>query len=309
MRLKGLFLIAGVALALALPANGNNAPKEVFRADDEAAMAAVARTVETEDAAPLLPGVEPVPDAAPQTAAEAHQEAVETPAPAPVAPAMDASTPVAKPRVALTFDDGPTPFTLQILDILKARKVKASFFMVGDNIKRHPEIAKAVVEGGFELGNHTMHHFLPSRLTDAALRDDVEGTSALIAAMTGKPPAMFRSPYGSRSKRYLSEAARGNMDVVFWNVDPHDWKHSSPESMAAEIAVALKPGAVILLHDGGGNRARTVQALPLVLDEIERRGYEIVLVSEIETAHKGVVIRAAQIKAQMQHDQAAAAIR
>lgn len=308
MRLKGLFLIAGVALALALPANSNDAPNELFRADDEAALVDASRTAEPEPETPILPGTEPVPEAATQGEPETVPQSAEAPAPAP-APAAGEETPVVKPRVALTFDDGPTPFTLQMIDILKARKVRASFFMVGNNIKRHPEIAKAVVEGGFEIGNHTMRHFLPSRLTDTALRDDVEGTSALIAALTGKPPVLFRSPYGSRSKRFFAEAARGNMDVVFWNVDPHDWKHSSPESMAAEIAAALKPGAVILLHDGGGNRTRTVQALPLVLDEIERRGYEIALVSEIETTHKGVVIRAAQIKAQMLHDQAAAAIR
>lgn len=304
--------MAGLAVALSVTAKGGNVADEAFRADDEAALAAARSSAEE---GPFLPGTEPVPDIVPSLAPSVPPVPANPPAPLvpPDAAAHEAATGETdhaapaeadhapapspaphKPQVALTFDDGPTPYTLQILEILKARNVKATFFMVGDNIKRHPAIAKAVVAGGFELGNHTMHHPLPDKLTDAALQEELAGTSKLITALTGKPPSMFRSPYGSRSKRFFAEAAREDMKVVFWNVDPYDWKHPTPDGMVAEIVSALKPGAIILLHDGGGNRTRTVLALPPLLDEIERRGYEIVLVSEIDSVRKMPVVREAR---------------
>ena len=184
------------------------------------------------------------------------------------------------PYVAMTFDDGPHPTrTAQLLDILLARNIKATFFTVGTNAGYYPELLQRMVDEGHEIGNHTQNHPNLSAMTDAEVRVELNACHAAIVAATGVAPVLLRPPYGS-----LTQAQRTwipqeyGYRIVFWDVDPLDWQKPGAPVVADRIVSSVWNGAVVLSHD---IHAETIEAMPLVFDRLIAKGYKFVTVSEL----------------------------
>jgi peptidoglycan/xylan/chitin deacetylase (PgdA/CDA1 family) len=182
---------------------------------------------------------------------------------------------------ALTFDDGPWPeSTRQILSILKANNVKATFYMVGQEVTRRPELAREVVAAGHAIGNHSWDH--PSRPRDPIMQ--VQRTNAAIKKAVGFAPTSFRPPYGIVAKM-AREAQREGDPVLIWTADSTDWKRPGSERIARNILNGAHPGGIALMHDGGGNREQTVAALPTIIAGLKARGYTLVTIPELIRHH------------------------
>ena len=185
--------------------------------------------------------------------------------------------------IALTFDDGPSPNTTpQILAILKEKNIKATFFLIGQNLKNFPQIGQQLVANGHALGNHTWHHW-HRQVTKWTIASEIEDTAALIYETTGVKTSLFRPPNGFLYNG-LADYARKRKDVVvLWSIKSGDWRRHgvSVEQLINKVVETAKPGAIVLMHDGGGERSRTVQALPKIIDELTAGGYEFVTVPEL----------------------------
>jgi peptidoglycan/xylan/chitin deacetylase (PgdA/CDA1 family) len=193
------------------------------------------------------------------------------------------------PVVALTFDDGPWPGqTEQVLAILQERNVPATFFMLGMRVERAPDLARAVVNAGHLVGNHTYWHVDLSRAQPDVAYWEIEATSQLIAQTTGVRPTWIRAPGGSLGGPAQAYIAQAGLHSALWNVDPQDWREgSSPEALAWSVISAATPGSVIVLHDGGGDQSTTIAALPLIIDGLRYYGYEFVTLDELPEVRAG----------------------
>jgi peptidoglycan-N-acetylglucosamine deacetylase len=184
--------------------------------------------------------------------------------------------------VALTFDDGPWPSqTEQVLDILSEANVKASFFMVGYLVERYPEMARRVVEEGHLVGNHTQSHTILTRQSGEVVRDQIVSGSSTLQNVTGVTPTWFRPPGGGMNATVLQESHRMGMDLVMWDVDPQDWRRPGVEPMLQNMRANIGPGSVVLLHDGGGDRTQTIEALPVIIEELKAEGYMFVTLDQL----------------------------
>lgn len=181
-----------------------------------------------------------------------------------------------QPVVALTFDDGPSIYTPAILRILASRNVKASFFMIGLHMARLPQYARAVKAAGHTIGNHSYSHPALGQLPYEAVERELRVTNALAQEILGVTPQWFRPPRRSLSQSVFAAAQQENMRVVLWDVDPQDWRKPGERAIVSEVLRSTRPGSVILLHDGGGNRTQTVRALPVIIDALQARGYVFV---------------------------------
>jgi len=184
--------------------------------------------------------------------------------------------------IALTIDDGPWPTTtLQMLDIFKANNVKATFFWVGNAIQANPEIAKRVVAEGHAVGNHTWHH-LYKRMDKATAKKEIDRTSELIYQTTGVKTTLFRPPGGFLNNGLASYAKSQNYTVVMWSLTSADTDpRAKPQAFVNNVLKGAKPGAIVLMHDGGGDRHRTVQALPQIITGLKQQGYRFVTIPEL----------------------------
>jgi len=184
------------------------------------------------------------------------------------------------PYIAMTFDDGPSPtLTPHLLDILKEKGVKATFFVIGQNVIQSPEIVARAAAEGHEIGNHTWSHPVLTKLSDARLQEEVQKTSDAIAEATGKKPPLLRPPYGainSHVGKILEQ--KDGLTVVLWSVDPLDWKSPGANVVAQRLIVGAKPGAITLSHD---IKPGTIQAIPEVIDALKAKGYQFVTVSQL----------------------------
>lgn len=183
---------------------------------------------------------------------------------------------------ALTFDDGPWPEdTESVLRILAKENVHATFFVLGANVSRYPALARRIVAEGHNIGNHTWSH-RTNRTTPADLAQrEIAGTQKVIRSTTGVKARWFRPPGGMMSPRMLAEVRAQGLSPVWWTVDPSDWSRPGEGPIAKRVVAATGPGAVILLHDGGGDRAQTVRALPSVITLLKRQGYTFVTMDEL----------------------------
>ncbi len=181
------------------------------------------------------------------------------------------------PVVALTFDDGPHgTFTPRVLDILARYRVPATFFCVGMNAAAYPGLVGRALAEGHGVGNHTWSHpYLPDLTRDELLRQ-VEATSTALGSAR-----LFRPPYGSRTPQVLEWLAGAGMTTVLWDVDGRDWAAPGVPAITSEIRAATRNGSIILMHDGGGDRTQTVEALPVVLEDLLGRGYRFVTVPDL----------------------------
>ena len=189
-------------------------------------------------------------------------------------------------KVALSFDDGPSVlYTEQILEILKEYDVPATFFMVGKNVERHPEIAREVAESGHVIGNHSYNHTNLIFHTNKKVREELVRTDQAIHKATGKSPMIFRPPYGGNDPLTLIQAKKMGYITVKWSLSAKDWEKPGVDKILDNIS-HVKNGTIILLHDGfeshdNADRSQTVQALPLIINQLRSEGYEFVTVPEL----------------------------
>ena len=192
-------------------------------------------------------------------------------------------------QVAITFDDGPDPrWTPKILDILKAANVKAAFFLVGVNAERYPSLVRRIVDEGHEIGNHTYYHPNLALCWPEHIRLELNATQLLLETITGRATTLFRPPYAADTgPTQLSELAplkiaeELNYLVVLENIDPQDWAKPGADIILRRIKQQRHDGSVILLHDAGGDRSQTVEALPRILDWLHKRGDTVVPLSTL----------------------------
>ncbi len=202
--------------------------------------------------------------------------------------------PVQKLEVALTFDDGPSPgATRQILDLLHSHGAHATFFALGTELERYPGIAAAIARAGNEVADHGMTHRSLPRLGRSRMLYELRATADLIHELTGKPPAFARPPYGNVDQRVVQAARSLNMTVALWTVDTRDWQTPGAATIARRVLQNLHPGEIILLHDGGGPRQQTVQAVGTILAALDAKGYRAVTLAQlVQDARPAVAQRA-----------------
>ena len=188
------------------------------------------------------------------------------------APPTPSATPVKK-TVALTFDDGPTPYSLQVLAILKEKQVPATFFEVGKQVKQNPEITRKLSEAGMSVQSHSWRHADLKTLSTSGLAADLADTSAAITNVTGKPVTCVRPPYGSTNKRVKNAIKASGATQLLWNVDSEDWKDKGSNVTFSHTLATLQPESVILMHDGVDHREQTVAVLPKLIDALKAKGY------------------------------------
>lgn len=188
--------------------------------------------------------------------------------------------------VCLTFDDGPhRESTSAILQLLEEARAKATFFMLGKNVEKYPEIAATIVELGHEVGEHSYEHTHPwTSGPIRSLKDLVRGGCMVARYRCSDGPALFRPPYGKLNLVTLLYTLVLRRRLVFWNVDPRDYEQDSPETIVRHVKERIAPGTVILLHDGRCDPSRscdaTVLALSAILKEIANCGLATVTVGE-----------------------------
>jgi peptidoglycan/xylan/chitin deacetylase (PgdA/CDA1 family)/sulfur carrier protein ThiS len=182
--------------------------------------------------------------------------------------------------VALTFDDGPSPqYTPRILAVLTKLRVRATFFVIGYLAEANPDLVRQELRLGMTVGNHSYNHpEVPpfAQLPPQLLGDEI-ALGGQVLSRLGARPRLFRPPGGSTSPRLVRAAAALGQRVVLWSVDPADWRPgSSAKEITKRVLSAVRPGSIVILHDGGGNRSATLAALPAIVRGIRQRGLQLV---------------------------------
>lgn len=186
--------------------------------------------------------------------------------------------------VAITFDDGPHPvYTPQILDVLKQYHARATFFLVGTRMTWYPNIVKREVREGHELGNHTFTHSFYNKVSHKKFLDELHKTDKLISRYQKKKVKLFRSPGGTLTKEIINSSKDEGYKVIqwSWHQDPKDWSNPGVKSIVNHVINNVHNGDIILMHDSGGRRQQTVEALKEILPELKKRGYRFITVSEL----------------------------
>ena len=183
--------------------------------------------------------------------------------------------------IALTFDDGPWPeTTAQVLDILKENNIKGTFFVVGQNVKNYPDLVKRVVAEGHTIANHTWHHWYHFMNPQTAAYE-IDNTTNLIYQTTGVKTNLFRPPGGMMHNGVAAYARSNKYAIIMWSSDSVDYSRPSVSKLINNVFRQAKPGGIVLMHDGGGNRSQTVQALPQIITNFRKQGYSFVTIPEL----------------------------
>ena len=176
--------------------------------------------------------------------------------------------------VFLTFDDGPDPtWTTQVLDVLAKHGGRATFCMVGKYARANPALVQRVVSEGHALCNHSQTHASLDTLSVDGVEAEIAGAQASISGAAGRSPTVFRIPYGRGSATVQAVAAKLGLSILGWNVDPSDYTRPGTDQIVARVSQALRPGAIVLFHDGGGDRSQTVAALDRLIPAMKSAGY------------------------------------
>ena len=194
------------------------------------------------------------------------------------------------PYVAITFDDGPHPRnTPRLLDMLRRRNIKATFYVIGELVQRYPGITRRIVAEGHEIGNHTWTHANLTKLGDGAVRSEMNRTRDIIVSTTGVKPRTMRPPYGALLGRQREMIFREyGYPTILWSVDPKDWQRPGANVVADRIVSGANNGAIILAHD---LHASTVDAMPQTLDRLLDRGFQFITVSQMLTQKGAASVR------------------
>ncbi|MEH2357270.1 polysaccharide deacetylase family protein [Nostoc sp.] len=183
--------------------------------------------------------------------------------------------------IALTFDDGPWPeSTGQVLDILKKNQIKGTFFLIGQNVKNYPGLVKREIAEGHVIGNHTWHHWYQF-LNPQAAAYEIDHTADLIYQVTGIKTNLFRPPGGIMHNGVASYARNSKYAIIRWSSDSVDYSRPAVPKLINNVFRRSKPGGIVLMHDGGGNRSKTVQALPEIIANFRKQGYRFVTIPEL----------------------------
>ncbi|MCT8137090.1 polysaccharide deacetylase family protein [Anaerobacillus sp. CMMVII] len=185
--------------------------------------------------------------------------------------------------VAITFDDGPNPlYTSQVLEIFAEVSGKATFYMIGNQMTKYPEIVEAAIEQGHEIGNHTYTH---PKLTDLNSSDhvnEIKLSDKITKEMTGQSPTTFRPPYFDYNNETHSICENlGYRMIGACNLDAMDWEQPGVEHILSKSREQIKKGSILIFHDGFGDRSQTIEAVRLLVKELHSQGYKLVTVSEL----------------------------
>ena len=184
------------------------------------------------------------------------------------------------PYVALTFDDGPSAkLTPKLLDLLAARQIKVTFFVIGQNVAENPEVVARAAREGHEIGNHSWSHPNLAKMSDEAVRRELQKTDEAIRSATGNRPTLLRPPYGSittREKKWI--ANEFGYKIILWDVDPLDWKRPGSTVVCNRIVRNTRAGSIILAHD---IHPGTIEAMPATIDQLQSKGFKFVTVSQL----------------------------
>ena len=188
----------------------------------------------------------------------------------------DTKIPVEIKKIALTFDDGPNmKYTVPLLEGLKERKVKATFFLLGQEVTEHPEIAKRIAQDGHMIGNHSYYHEDLRKMASEDALMQVSRTNEVIYEVTGQYPQLLRPPFGKSPQDIVFEPP---MVEVLWTIDSRDWELSDVGTIMQNVLPEAEENAIILMHDASES---SVQAALAIVDELKERGYLFVTLDEI----------------------------
>ncbi|MBM7624868.1 polysaccharide deacetylase family protein [Sporohalobacter salinus] len=188
-------------------------------------------------------------------------------------------------QIALTFDDGPDKlYTPKILKILKKYNVKATFFLLGKQVQKYPQVTKQIINEGHAIGNHTWSHPDLTKLNEEEIKEEILATEKEIKEITDRTTNLIRPPYGTTSDKLLDQLKEMNYKVIHWSIDSLDWNSNNKEEILNRVLSKLKPGSVILFHSSiGKNKSLTptVQALPHIIKELKKRNIKLVTVNKL----------------------------
>ena len=185
-------------------------------------------------------------------------------------------------QIALTFDDGPHPFlTQRILDILSKYDVKATFFMVGENVINYPDAARAVLAAGHEVGNHTFSHVHVKGLSKNGVLEELGRCEDALEELCEYRPHLFRPPEGAIDDYAVHCSDDFDYTLILWSLDTRDWENKDAEQIAQTVLSSVSPGDIILMHDYIGRKSKTPEALEILLPKLIEMGYEPVTVSRL----------------------------
>jgi peptidoglycan/xylan/chitin deacetylase (PgdA/CDA1 family) len=205
---------------------------------------------------------------------------------------------ISQKALAMTFDDGPHPsLTPKLLDLLKARNIKCTFFVLGSNAKAYPAIIRRMFAEGHEIANHTYSHRSLTSLSDEQIRKELKDTDDAVFAAAGVHPRLMRPPYGAINARIKDLVfTEFGYPTIMWSVDPQDWRRPGVGAVTSRLVSGARPGAIMLSHD---IHSSTIAAMPEVFDQLLAKGYQFVTVSQLLNMEKssmpvGVIIRPAE---------------
>jgi peptidoglycan/xylan/chitin deacetylase (PgdA/CDA1 family) len=190
-------------------------------------------------------------------------------------------------QIALTYDDGPNdPHTLRLLEVLAKHNVHATFFLIGRYVQQQPQIARAIVQAGHVVGNHTFTHPLLIFKSESEIRQELTQCRAALQDAIGQPSNLFRPPFGGRRPAVLRVARELGLEPVMWNVTGYDWNAPPAAAIERKVAKQIRGGDVILLHDGGhkqmsADRSQTVLATDRLIIRYKIEGYEFVTIPQM----------------------------
>jgi peptidoglycan/xylan/chitin deacetylase (PgdA/CDA1 family) len=186
----------------------------------------------------------------------------------------------ARREVAIGFDDGPAPDTAAFVRMLERSRARATFFMIGEHVSAadRPMLLRELKDGDV-LGDHTYTHPYLTRIRGA--RWQLQRTITAIRAQSGYTPCLFRPPYGAYDGAVVGAARSLGLATVLWNVDPADWAAPRASAIEQRVLAQVRPGSIIISHDGGGPRGQTLAAYPAIIAALRKRGYRIVTITEL----------------------------
>lgn len=188
----------------------------------------------------------------------------------------------ALPEVALTFDDGPNPpYTTQVLTLLKHYGIHATFFCVGSQVAAYPDLVRQEVAAGHSIGNHSWSHPLLTMLSATEIRTQLTMTGDIIQRVTGRRPIFFRPPYGAVNAKVLTQVNQLGLTTFIWSDGSLDWTPIGPDAITHQVLSTVANGAIILMHDGGGYRSRTLAALPAIIKGLQARHFRLVTLDQL----------------------------
>ena len=186
-----------------------------------------------------------------------------------------------KHEVALTFDDGPSPYTPKIINVLTRMRAKASFFIVGVHLGQFPGAIRNEVDHGFTVGDHTEDHAGLRGMARAGQYGQINSAAVKAERLGALKIKLFRPPYGVYDGQTLNILHSLGMLMVLWSVDTGDWRRPGTRAIVKEALAGARAGGIVLMHDGGGDRSQTVAALPAIINGLRKRHYQLVTVPHL----------------------------